>query len=708
MKKDLILLFVLVLLLLPACAPSAPAETEPPEGLDNAWLEELPWEETWVCVLLGDWAAELEPETGKEALRNLLYSYDWILIDPAAQEAEYLPELGITLVPSGWETQIFLAPKDNPICFHLRTNGDLYWNGTLRRPLGENAGAELRERWKSLMDLGERAASPPRLTLSCGEASIPARLYPGYSWAYMTRMGLGTATESDAARPFDEEDWLGKEDAAVLRAEGDVILSFASREPETMSLVAFTSLGQVPAELRDGRFTPYAGVNAYALSCTWDRVERGGSGSCTYILLVDGDGPRELHQPEYQVSGEILEADAYGCVFALENRENRGLYILENQSTWTKPGICAYSLFRRTESGGLAWIQPQRFIEIDGWIAENSSPLGLDWSYACGALEPGEYVLLLSGSLLSRNNGRPQADFFLPLSFTLGEDCIPEAPGPDALSPVPEGIACTMTQLSPHRWLQTLRRTGEGTVRADRDYSLFRLEENGELDYIPPKYRLPFSLNHPWAVREEDSSIAIDLAAYGGLESGTYVVRRRLYCPAAEEAESLNYHDRSWRTWPKERIRYLDVLIRLDADRPEPDKGVEPMTTSPYAGEETELPLDIRNDRFSAVDCSFRLENQGDLTVSLNVDSARLWFLSSSGDWLPLEIRRHKASGMALFPLAPGEGRDYSYAFTPMYAPLAQGVYRLVLPLTVEGQEEGSWLAVEFRIPEDGTGAFIG
>ena len=62
MKKALILLFVLALLLLPACAPSAPAETAPPEGLDNAWLEELPWEETWVCVLLGDWAAELEHE----------------------------------------------------------------------------------------------------------------------------------------------------------------------------------------------------------------------------------------------------------------------------------------------------------------------------------------------------------------------------------------------------------------------------------------------------------------------------------------------------------------------------------------------------------------------------------------------------------------------------------------------------------------------
>ena len=723
MKKVLILLSILLFLLLAACgnqgAPAPAAETaghaeetpaptetagpeeEPPApvAVDNSWLEDLPWEENWTCLILG-WK-ELEPEAGKEALRELLYAYDWTLIDPEAKEPDFFPEGRGTAI---YLDEVFAGRDTAPIRFWFEKNGDLYWNGTLRRPLGEGAGERLLADWKALAETGISVGSPPDLTLRCGEAETNALIHGTYSWSYDTRIGEHYGAESDSFAMFYDYDWLGTE-APILRAQGDVVLDFASREPDSLGLTVFTPLGQAPAELRDGRFTPYAGVNTYALSAHWDKAEQGGYGSCIYILLVEGDGPRELPQPEFQVSGEILEADAYGCTFALENRESRALYILENQSTWTKLGINPYSLFRRTESGGLAWIRPQRLIEIDGWIAGNDSPLGLDWSYAYGALEPGEYVLLLSGSLLSKNDGRPQADFYLPLPFTLGEDCMPEPPGPDALSPAPEGIISAVTQLSPHRWLQTLSQTGEGTVRADRDYSLFRLEESGALAYIPPKYRLPYSLNHPWAVREAESSIAIDLAAYGDLECGTYVVRRRLYCPTAEEAESQSYVDRSWRTLPEERIRYLDAVIRLDTDRPEPDKGMEPMTVSPYAGEETVLPLTASYPYITPESCRFMLENKGELTVSFNIDSARLWFRDDAGEWLPLEIRRHKASGYALVPLSHGEGREYTFSFTSWYAPLTEGVYRLVLPLTVEGEEEGSWLAVEFRIRADGSGA---
>ena len=86
MKKALLLISILVLLLLTACgsrgtpapvteAPAeapVPAEETPAPAVDNAWLEELPWEEDWTCLILG-WK-ELEPEESKEALRDLLYA----------------------------------------------------------------------------------------------------------------------------------------------------------------------------------------------------------------------------------------------------------------------------------------------------------------------------------------------------------------------------------------------------------------------------------------------------------------------------------------------------------------------------------------------------------------------------------------------------------------------------------------------------------
>ena len=99
------------------------------------------------------------------------------------------------------------------------------------------------------------------------------------------------------------------------------------------------------------------------------------------------------------------------------------------------------------------------------------------------------------------------------------------------------------------RWVNNdVTKTGEGTVYAERDFSLFRKEEDGTLTFIPPKFRLPAELNYLWPVTEEESGIAIDLAAYGALDKGYYVVRRRIYLP--EAGEDMTGFDRSWRTLP--------------------------------------------------------------------------------------------------------------------------------------------------------------
>ena len=279
MKKGLFLSLILVLVLLAACGRTNPAaentpasaataapveETSAPVVIRNEWLEELPWEETWTCLMMS--SRELEPETGKAALREMLYACDWALIDPEAKLPELIPERRGTAI---YLDEVYAGRDTVPIRFWFEKNGDLYWNGTLLRPLGDGAGEKLLADWIALAKTGVSDGSPPDLTYTCGEESAAALVHGTYSWSYITRIGEWRGAESDAFCMFYDYDWLGQ-DAPILRAEGDVILSFPTREPDSMNLTVFTSLGQAPVELRDGRFTPYAGVNTYALYAHWE------------------------------------------------------------------------------------------------------------------------------------------------------------------------------------------------------------------------------------------------------------------------------------------------------------------------------------------------------------------------------------------------------------------------------------------------------
>ena len=125
MKKILPLLALL--LLLTACSKAtlaevpAPAETPASAEICNEWLEELPWEEDWTCLILG-WR-ELEPEAGKEALRDLLYTYDWALIDPEAKQPEPLPMARGTAI---YLDQVYAGRDTVPVRFWFEKNGDVY------------------------------------------------------------------------------------------------------------------------------------------------------------------------------------------------------------------------------------------------------------------------------------------------------------------------------------------------------------------------------------------------------------------------------------------------------------------------------------------------------------------------------------------------------------------------------------------------------
>ncbi len=276
---------------------SAEEETARPKASSARWLELLPWEEEWTCLLLG--FSELEPEAGKEALRSLLYSYEWQLIDPAAEEAEYIPSAETSVVPRRRQTFIYLdeifTRGTTPVTFHLRSGGDLYWNGTLRRPVGEGAGEKLLEAWTALSETGVRTSSPPRLTLKSGEDQIDAILSGSFGWDYATRIGESHCVQADSFS-VREADYLS-EGASILRADGPVRLEFGPvrpgsgpEAPDQCSLCVFAAEDETPMELADGSFLPLAGVHTYALSCHWDRPpeEPGGSGYCTYVLLIDG------------------------------------------------------------------------------------------------------------------------------------------------------------------------------------------------------------------------------------------------------------------------------------------------------------------------------------------------------------------------------------------------------------------------------------
>ena len=288
-----------------------------PRLTGEPWLAELPWGEDWTCLILGD--HELEPGSGKEDLLALFSVYSWVLAEPEAEEEETVQISGkaYSLIPEIRQAQIW-SGDGSPLRFHLRRNGDVWWNGDLWRPVGESAGEALLAGFEALRDGGIPIYSPPPLTYSCGEETLTACIAPSYSWSYTSRAGVPYHAESDGYS-FENIDWLDGT-RPVLRAEGVVRLSFPTREPAGMTLGVFTDLGNAPVELRDGGFVPYAGVNTYFLSAYWEKADQGGYGGAIYILLIEGDCAIDLPESDAEVSVNLLAADAYGCSFTLENR----------------------------------------------------------------------------------------------------------------------------------------------------------------------------------------------------------------------------------------------------------------------------------------------------------------------------------------------------------------------------------------------------
>ena len=122
-KKALFLLLILALVLLPGCAGK---ETAPETTPASLWEELLPWGEEWTCLLLGgrEPSSELEPESGKAALRTLLESCDWT--SEEAGEEDGPPYRKVMFWCGG-----------SPGTLTLNEQGEVRWDGSLYRPQGE-------------------------------------------------------------------------------------------------------------------------------------------------------------------------------------------------------------------------------------------------------------------------------------------------------------------------------------------------------------------------------------------------------------------------------------------------------------------------------------------------------------------------------------------------------------------------------------------
>ena len=701
--KRAVMLLLFLLLFLAACGRAEPAPakpTEAPAETDNAWLEELPWEEDWVCLLLGTW--ELEPETGKEALRALLYSYDWVLADPAAEERVYDPEEGIHRRPTTWETHVELSGK-RKLRFHLRENGDLYWNGTLRRPVGPGGGAGLIEKYETLEKTGVNTASAPALTLLGGEGEYRAILYGGGTWTYITRGGEKRKKESEPITvPHQQVDWL---DAGypILQAEGELTLRFAGPEPTGLRLFAFTDpnlMAYTPMELREGRFTPFAGVNTYVIQAEWAQVKEGGFGRGTYILLIEGGegcGPEVEENPEVVIS--FTEVDGYGCAYTLENRGERFLDIYDHQYDLDR----YYTLLRRTEAGGWEWVKPIRLSKErlpQGLRAGESLDWVWDWSYAYGPLEPGEYCLQLRCSLTA---DRQQEVFFLRRPFTVA-DPLPPGLGPERFCGFFQGWTAELEMLSPHRWVQTVL-TAEDRWVTERDFSLYRVGEGG-LSYIPPKYRLPAQSSNYQAAGDirslagrENLPLEVDLASrYGDLPAGTYVLRRRFLRFTEEEWRQITSSGGGssplarlwdWRLVPEERLVHGDMYLTLEENL----KGTPlPAAYRDEYGYTGNAPLArvTAEAEFTGDGASVTWRAAEDLegTVRFSPALFRLYFRWGE-EWFPLEELRVSYVEAQEVTLAAGEAAEAcSYSWRYFYAlPLSPGDYRLLCPCTLTSPE---------------------
>ena len=675
-------------------------ETALPGAASALWLTDLPWEEEWTGLLLGHW--ELDPETGKEALHTLFNSYNWLLLDPEAPvEEEFIPILARWVVPTNRQTVIYLGGK-NPVKLLLRENGDLYWNGALYRPLGNGGGEGLLAAWTALGENGENTAGPPLLTLTCGEESITAITHVSYSWNHAARMGWKTVVESDA-ETIAGMDWFA-DGAPVLYADGEVTLHFASREPEKLSsFTVFSALGRSPVELKDWRFTPYAGRNAYLLSCTWKRTNQGGTDSASYILLIEGaetNAPAAAETEELSLT--VTRADRYSCAYTLEDLGSRSCVLYGN-----------YTLLRRNAAGGLEWIPPRRRpMDFCAMEAEGGGTAGRvwDWSHPYGTLEAGDYCLQLRGTL---GRGVRKEDVCLRADFTLGDEA-PDGPGYPVFCNVPWSITATLGKLSSHRYVQTLT-TEQTNWRVSRDFSLFRVQEDGSLRYIPPEYRLPDELDRAWLIAGRENAFDVDLAAqYGELSAGEYVIRRAFYSLELDDPDRALYAYP--RQVPEERIRYGDMRLTITIPLLDVPRGVDPLDERKgYNGEESTVLVSTQGSRFTSTEARLRLElNSLDHWYDVEFESDYFYlYFCHKGEWYPVEHIRYASHGLLSRTLKPGEAVEIEYRFSPLFGSLPAGLYRMVVSCTALPYAEGAerrdgLIAVEFRIREDGTGIWQG
>lgn len=685
-----------------AVEAKAGEETALPRAASSAWLEELPWEEDWVCLLLEGW--ELEPEVGKEALRTLLYSYDWVLADPAA-EAEEADFYG---VDRAGKTLICL-PDGEWLTFRLEENGDLRWNGTLRRPLGEGAGEKLLGAFSALAETGVSTTSPPRLTLVSGSERVPANLHGTYSWLHVTRAGRSMGCESDG---FSDYDWLGA-GRPVLEAEGPVTLDFATEAPDRMSLFVDSDLGSAPLAVTAEGFTPLAGLHTYSLGCTWEREDAapGGSGSCTYILLIEGAedlGPEPVNAENLTLT--LREADAWGCTYILEKR---GLGTCEPVGTLN-------ALFRRTAAGGWDWVEPIR-IPYEGTMFSmtgdvKNENLAWEWSYAYGVLEPGEYRFQQAWRYIYSGT---RALWLVSADFTV-TDTQPEFPGPLALREMPEGLETSLARLSPHRWAQTVspREESADGWRIEDDFSLFRLGEDGSLTFLPPTYRLPKGMTESYPLFRKERLLEINLTArYGELEAGSYVLRRRVLRLGPEDRTDGELMGQSvrWRLIPEERIEYLDAVLTLDTPLSAPAYEVEPIDPLLYTGEALAFPLDTGEGWYGSRQARVVLETPAyaDFPYNLvyNPKNYGLYFREGE-EWLPLKRQRYfRLRGIDEVLQQPGSSMELNIYFDSVYGDLEPGTYRLVLPASAIPRKEGleekeGFIVIQFRRTPEGDGVW--
>ena len=696
MKKALFLILPVLLLLLAGCG----------KGAKETWIDELPWSGKWTCLLLGNSspAAELEPEAGKEALRTLLKAYRWTSAEPAEVPGRDVPPFRLIQI---------LCGEGDPLTLTLNEQGDLFWNDRAFRPLGDGAGEKLLEDLKALQETGIDMLSPPPLVIRCGDEEADTFLHGTYTWSYRARSGQGFGCMGDAFTDAASADWENfpySYGPTLLPAEGEVSLSFTgSRMPDRMGLSLNSTYGSIPVELRDGRFTPLAGVNAYLLSAEWDPGEQGGSGSGLYVLLVDGSCPCEPPKTDTDARLTLVSADVRGCELTL----TAGSRVFSlGRDRYPSP---AYHLLRRTDFGSWAPVKPERRDEPPLLTLSPGETVSfrLDWSRELGILEPGEYCLLLRGYT---GAARAAVSQNISLCFTL-EDRLPAPPGPSSLQALPEGFETALRYANAARWTQTVTLTGEGKYAVDRDYALFRLGETGALTYVPPAYALPAVLNRGKILTAGGGSLELDVelaALYDGLEPGTYVLRRRLL--------RLEKGEQSWdwrRTPAEDRLIFLDTSFTLGGGLTAVAGRVEPFLPSPvYDGKDPTLPLRIipaEGQGFDDTSCRFTVKNLGEREWEYCPEDYTLYF-QERGTWYPLEQLEHPAAGRTVLTLAPGETaelqitayRKYLRFVYSAYLGLEPGTYRLVLPIRQKGEAETAWLAAQFTVREDGSAAYAG